>query len=308
MAQKGFLAAMLAAVRSVLGRGNADAPQEEMDTYFEPLEVAFDGIEIGTTLDWHALDKVDRDFLEALMERNGPKAKEALKAGARADMDCGHGCNTLMLAAAIGDIELVAKVKEAGVEETPEAAPYLEVLEFSERAKAPQFLDALAEIERITGQRPRTAKVPGAFQFTLTSKAAKKFLDEHHERLKDWGCYAFVYDRLLDKRKEQYVIWVLPTMNQFAVMACTGVSGLNYDIDNYLVLLWMKRLYQDYPYSITDCSGHISGHFRERLDDVEAMAKRMYAFCPDIVDQGTNTVEALARELKETNALFFWWD
>jgi hypothetical protein len=44
------------------------------------------------------------------------------------------------------------------------------------------------------------------------------------------------------------------------------------------------------------------------LDDVEAMAKRMYAFCPDIVDQGTNTVEALARELKETNALFFWWD
>jgi len=37
-------------------------------------------------------------------------------------------------------------------------------------------------------------------------------------------------------------------------------------------------------------------------------AKEMYKVCPDIVDQGTGSIEALAEEMKKTKRLFFWWD
>jgi hypothetical protein len=87
------------------------------------------------------------------------------------------------------------------------------------------------------------------------------------------------------------------------------VDGINYDIDNHLVIRWMKRLDRDQPFLMTGCGrDFLSGRFVSKLPDADAMAKRMYAFCPDIVDQGTGSVEALAKELRKTNELYFWWD
>ncbi len=37
------------------------------------------------------------------------------------------------------------------------------------------------------------------------------------------------------------------------------------------------------------------------------LARRMYQFCPDIVDQGVDNVDALARELRK-GRIYFWWD
>jgi hypothetical protein len=52
----------------------------------------------------------------------------------------------------------------------------------------------------------------------------------------------------------------------------------------------------------------LSGRFIQRISYVDQMARRMYAFCPDIVDQGTGTIERLASELRKTNELYFRWD
>ena len=42
--------------------------------------------------------------------------------------------------------------------------------------------------------------------------------------------------------------------------------------------------------------------------DPDGLAQRFNAFCPDIVEQGTGTVAALARELKRSGELYCWWD
>ena len=34
----------------------------------------------------------------------------------------------------------------------------------------------------------------------------------------------------------------------------------------------------------------------------------MYAFCPDIVDQGAGTIEDLTSDLERRNDFYFWWD
>lgn len=38
------------------------------------------------------------------------------------------------------------------------------------------------------------------------------------------------------------------------------------------------------------------------------LAKEQYLYCADIVDQGTETIEALAASLQNADAWFFWWD
>lgn len=39
-----------------------------------------------------------------------------------------------------------------------------------------------------------------------------------------------------------------------------------------------------------------------------ALAREQYAYCPDIVDQGAMSIEALAAILLESDWWFFWWD
>lgn len=42
--------------------------------------------------------------------------------------------------------------------------------------------------------------------------------------------------------------------------------------------------------------------------DVPGFCKDLYKFCPDIVDQGVGTVEALESEIRRTKEVFLWWD
>jgi hypothetical protein len=44
-----------------------------------------------------------------------------------------------------------------------------------------------------------------------------------------------------------------------------------------------------------------------RQDALE-LAKEQYLYCADIVDQGTETIEALAAALLDAKVWFFWWD
>jgi hypothetical protein len=232
-----------------------------------------------------------------------------LAAGAKADLDCGHGCNALMLAAASGDSELVAAVRRAGVKETPDAAPYLEILKFAQNAEGLKYKAALAEIASLTGQKPAPEKRVGVYRLAMKAEPAKAFLDKNHARLLNEGCYVFLNEQHFGIGGEPDVLWILPTDDKFAVMAFTGVDGINYGLDNHLVIRWMKQLEKGQPYLLTGCGqDFMSGRFIGSLADADAMAKRMYAFCPDIVDQGTGSVEALAKELRDRNELYFWWD
>src|SRR5262249_59409253 len=43
-------------------------------------------------------------------------------------------------------------------------------------------------------------------------------------------------------------------------------------------------------------------------DEAIALAKEQYLYCTDIVDQGTETIDALAYGLRENPVWFFWWD
>jgi len=43
-------------------------------------------------------------------------------------------------------------------------------------------------------------------------------------------------------------------------------------------------------------------------EDALGLAREQYIYCPDIVQQGTETIERLAASLVEATAWFFWWD
>jgi hypothetical protein len=274
-----------------------------------PLATAFRPEEIGKALDREAWSAPDRSLVESLERGDLEQARLALTKGANANLDCGHGLTVLMLAAATGSKPLTTLFLEKGAVVTAEAAPFLEIPDFRERAQSPQFQQSLGEIRQILGVAAATNGHLGAYVARVEAARAKDFLDKHHAALLAKGCYAFLADQHFGIGGDLDAIMFLPTTNKYAVMAFTGVNGCNYDLNTCLLIKWMQRLEREQPYWLTGCGmDFMSGRFKAKLKNPEAMAKAMYAFCPDIVDQGTGSEEALRQELEKTNEFYFWWD
>lgn len=110
---------------------------------------------------------------------------------------------------------------------------------------------------------------------------------------------------------------LFPTDDPYAVIAASGTNG-NRMIEfkgrqDFLsakyIIAWLRRLAREYPFDLVQCGkDFVGGIFRQPPAQVKKLARRMYDFCPDIVDQGTETVDNLAREIKATQAFYLWWD
>lgn len=74
----------------------------------------------------------------------------------------------------------------------------------------------------------------------------------------------------------------------------------------------MKHWYEKYGAVIVALTGDVIECTVERppqtRDEALALAKEMYAYCYDIVDQGVETIENLAASLLKSRLWFFWWD
>jgi hypothetical protein len=101
---------------------------------------------------------------------------------------------------------------------------------------------------------------------------------------------------------------LLPTSDAYEVMAVLDTNGDNYEIGTAGVTAWMKELHQEHPFILTDIGfDYMEGYFTGPINDPDALARRMYQFCPDIVDQGVGSLSSLAVELRK-GKLYFWWD
>ena len=88
-----------------------------------------------------------------------------------------------------------------------------------------------------------------------------------------------------------------------------GTNGINHDHDTAAVVKWMQQFARENDVTFDTIGFDLcGGRFNAPPKDFLALARKIYAFCPDVVDQGTGDVEKLAAEMKRTNRFFFWWD
>ncbi len=102
---------------------------------------------------------------------------------------------------------------------------------------------------------------------------------------------------------------VLQTRDQFAILQHVQTNGYNYDISPDSIISIVKGFHARYDLQLIGasfdwCEFEIHGE----VADWTKMAEEVYAVCPDVVDQGTGSIEAMVDELKRTKRLYFWWD
>ena len=187
--------------------------------------------------------------------------------------------------------------------------------DFSEAAKSPAFQKAVKDAAALLGAQPQPLRsegeddlVKGGFSFDVPQQKVEAVLRAAHTNFLARGFYLFRHDQSFGIAGRPDKVGLLPTTNKFDVMALMDTNGDNYEIGTAGVIAWMQELERDQPYVLTGIGfDHMEGFFTTPVTNPDELAKRMYQFCPDIVDQGVGTVKKLAGELRN-GRLYFWWD
>jgi hypothetical protein len=195
---------------------------------------------------------------------------------------------------------------------TQEAVPKPD---FSVAAQSAAFQQAIKDVAALLGSEPKPLRSPaedeevvGGVSFDVSQKKIEAELRKAHTDFLARGFYLFRYEQNFALNETDDKVGLLPTTDPYAVMAAMDTNGDNYNIGTAGVIAWMKELQQEQPFILTGIGyDYMEGHFISSPKDPEALATRMYQFCPDIVDQGAGSISALASEL-EKGAIYFWWD
>jgi Domain of unknown function (DUF4253) len=104
-------------------------------------------------------------------------------------------------------------------------------------------------------------------------------------------------------------IAIMKTHDQFVYLAVAHTDGINWDLDHAAVVARYREWAAQYGLELRGAGlDWLSARISKPPEDWAAFAREVYKFCPDIVDQGANTVEALATEMRVSNELYLWWD
>jgi hypothetical protein len=191
-----------------------------------------------------------------------------------------------------------------------EAADRAILPDFSAAAKSKAYLKMIKRLGEVCGlpvQKPK--EVVGLASCTTTLGKATELQKTHREEFLKGGAYLFRCGRGLFGDDDAELLAILPTTDQFQVPPAMRTNGANEGKGLADVVAGLKAIYAECPFILTKATfDTIEGEFTQPIKNPAKLAKMMYELCSDIVDQGTQTVGKLAKDVKKTRRLFLWWD
>lgn len=180
------------------------------------------------------------------------------------------------------------------------------------------FPDAVRALERLAGGAATPligtdsvgdSLLTEGFAVSVPSARAERLVAAAQPRFLEKGFYLFRSEQHFGIAGRPDRVALFPRGDPYEILRLMGTNGWNYGIGPDSIVVWLTALERDHPFVLTGMGfDWVEGRFRSAIGDADALARRFYTFCPDIVDQGTETVDALARELRESRQLYCWWD
>ncbi len=97
--------------------------------------------------------------------------------------------------------------------------------------------------------------------------------------------------------------------SQMDILRVAQSDAVNHDKDTDDLIAKLSEFDRRYNIDVFHAeTDTIEFQFKELPGDLSAFSKELYAFCPDIVDQGVGSIEALERDIKEKKEVLLWWD
>ena len=144
----------------------------------------------------------------------------------------------------------------------------------------------------------------------LSEKRAQKLLPNLRSRLGD-GLVAFIGTTrwLGEERHPGVELVVARGQTQFDILRAARSDAVNHCMETEDLISQLQDLHKRVGIDIFQAEADtVQFEFLNAPKEPEKMAEELYELCPDIVDQGCGSVNALARGLRESRLVLLWWD
>lgn len=163
------------------------------------------------------------------------------------------------------------------------------------------------ELRRLEGIDTLGEKAPVAgISAALSEGRARQAVDELGKRLPA-GFVVLRTEQGFGRAPDR--IAVVRARDPYDVLRLLGTNGWNYGIGPWAVADWLKTW--DGRVGLTVIGAGFDwteARITRPPADMLPFARAVYQFCPDVVDQGTGSVEELAKEMKKSGTVYLWWD
>ncbi|MEW8390464.1 MAG: DUF4253 domain-containing protein [Candidatus Thiodiazotropha sp.] len=125
------------------------------------------------------------------------------------------------------------------------------------------------------------------------------------------GAHAFVgTTRNLSKQGAEGVeLVVFASDNHLDILRVAQTDGVNFGLTTESIVSKLESWNKEYGVDIWQAeTDTIQLTLNILPADLEAFQKEVYAFCPDIVDQGSGNINDIGNYLKQGKAVYLWWD
>jgi hypothetical protein len=147
---------------------------------------------------------------------------------------------------------------------------------------------------------------PGGICSVTTEKNARSIIDKYHEQFVGEAKYIFISEF---SGNEYKVGLVGTTSDPYKIMEYAGTNGTNYDIETKDIIEKCQQWQKQFGIKLISIgSDFLECEIINKDIDYWKLSAEVYEFCPDVVDQGTETVELLKSEMEKTGTIFLWWD
>jgi ankyrin repeat protein len=180
--------------------------------------------------------------------------------------------------------------------------------DFSQAAKSATFARAVTRLGEVTGQPTQVVdELPGLVISKPGGKDVDGLLQRHRAEFLELGATLCVYEMPAFGGEH---LAILPTVDPLQAVAAIHWGGANQDLDLKQIIDGLREVAEKHArYTIERIAGDkVVGRFTAKIRAPRKLAELLYRICPDIVEQGTETVAALAKQLARTDRLFLWWD
>lgn len=111
------------------------------------------------------------------------------------------------------------------------------------------------------------------------------------------------------ERNDGVEIVVGPGTSQFDILRLARSAAGNYDMDTEDLVEKLREYDQRHGIDIFHAeTDTVEFTLRDIPADLSRFAQDLYEFCPDIVEQGVGSVEALAEGIEILGRVYLWWD
>jgi hypothetical protein len=150
-------------------------------------------------------------------------------------------------------------------------------------------------------------EIKGVYVTTKGENSTYKKVFAIKDQLKQKGYIIFISD--LGYNENPYKIGIIKSNDKYDPLRFMSTNGINYDYDTNDVIEKLKEWDKSYGIEIIGSGlDFVEVKLGKQPKDTKAFSNEVYEYCPDSVDQGFDTIEALENYIKDTSRVYMWWD